>query len=200
MAKLTGKARARKSKKEKNIFKHKSDMFKKGIIDKIKKYDDPILKESCVPVDFKDEETQKIVQEMKSVLEVSKNGVGLSASQIGYNKRIIVACLDKNKPEDISVFLNPSITNESEEKMHFSEGCLSYPGFYSVIERPREIEVFYETENGEEKREKYEDFACVVLCHEIDHTKGICKVGERYREFINAEIKKRMERRKRRMR
>lgn len=196
MAKLKGRAKIKANKKERNRRIYQTSIKNKSILSKIRKYDDPILKETCSPVDFTDGETANIIKELKEVLSLSKNGVGISASQIGYDKRIIAVCLDRKNVEDISIFLNPSIIYESKEKIKFKEGCLSYPNFYTVIERPKEVEVMYETIEGEEKREKFKDFSCVVICHEIDHTKGVCLVGEAFYKNKQDEIQRRRERRK----
>ena len=196
MVKLKGKAKIKANKKQRNRAIYQNSVRKKNICSKIKKYNDPILKETCYPVNYNDEETFNIVKELKEVLLISDNGVGLAASQIGYDKRIIAVCLDRKNTQEISILLNPSIINQSEEKVKFKEGCLSYPNFYAIIERPKEIEVEYETIDGELKKEKFKDFSCIVLCHEIDHTKGICLVGDAYYKNKQDEIQRRRARRK----
>ena len=70
-------------------------------------------------------------------------------------------------------------TYESEE------GCLSYPNFYTKISRPRKIEVTYYDENMKMHTEEFEEFKSILIQHEIDHTFGICKVGDAWKEKKN---------------
>lgn len=111
-------------------------------------------------------------------------GLGLSANQIGVNKR---ACVIKFN--DVELFLlNPVITERSNEGFIFYEGCLSMP---DTIKKPvrtiRSTYVVVQTDNlGElrfeitpEEDRKLEGqvsegtMKTVVVQHEIDHLDGI---------------------------
>lgn len=111
-------------------------------------------------------------------------GVGLSANQIGVNKR---ACVIKFN--DVELFLlNPVITERSNEGFIFYEGCLSMP---DTIKKPvrtlRSTYVVVQTDNlGElrfeitpEEDRKLEGqvsegtMKTIVVQHEIDHLDGI---------------------------
>ncbi len=110
-------------------------------------------------------------------------GLGLSANQLGLNKR---ACVIKFN--DIELFLlNPKIISRSNEGFLFYEGCLSIP---KTIEKPlrtiRSTSVIVQTDNlGEitfsinpekdKDGEKVSDetLLTVVVQHEIDHLDGI---------------------------
>jgi peptide deformylase len=111
-------------------------------------------------------------------------GIGLSANQIGVNKR---ACVIKFN--DVELFLlNPVITERSNEGFIFYEGCLSMP---DTIKKPvrtlRSTYVVVQTDNlGElrfeitpEEDRKLEGqvsegtMKTVVVQHEIDHLDGI---------------------------
>ena len=50
------------------------------------------------------------------------NGLGLSANQIGVNKRVCVVGI-----KDPLVLVNPRITKRSEEAVQYIESCLSLP-------------------------------------------------------------------------
>lgn len=110
-------------------------------------------------------------------------GVGLSANQIGVNKR---ACVIKFNDEELFL-LNPIITERSNEGFIFYEGCLSIP---DTIKKPirtiRSTKVVVMTDNlGElvfevnanEDRDKEQISAdtmkTVIVQHEIDHLDGI---------------------------
>ena len=44
------------------------------------------------------------------------------------------------------------IKKYSEEKVFDVEGCLSFPGIFIKVERPKTVEVQYETTQGETKK------------------------------------------------
>jgi len=110
-------------------------------------------------------------------------GVGLSANQIGVNKR---ACVIKFNDEELFL-LNPVITQRSNDGFIFYEGCLSMP---DTMKKPvrtiRSTKVVVMTDNlGEltfeinpeedRKGEKVSDdtMKTVIVQHEIDHLDGI---------------------------
>jgi peptide deformylase len=178
MARLKGKARARASHKEK--LKKQNDYFlrRKKLLSHIRKWDDPILKQRCEPVSVFDDVTN-IVKELKSVLAVTDNGLGISASQIGYAKRIFVIRPDIGSGV-MTTFINSNITEESKERSVRREGCLSYPDFYMNINRPSEVTISYEDESRNHQKETFKGMEACVILHEHDHAQGICLVGEGY--------------------
>jgi peptide deformylase len=111
-------------------------------------------------------------------------GVGLSANQIGVNKR---ACVIKFN--DVELFLlNPVITERSNDGFLFYEGCLSMPdtikkpvrtirSTYVVVQTDNLGELRFEINPEEDKkleRQASEDtMKTVIVQHEIDHLDGI---------------------------
>lgn len=107
---------------------------------------------------------QNMIYTMKSL-----RGVGLAAPQVGENIRLAVALIDK-KP---LVIFNPEIIDGSPGGEPFEEGCLSLPGINATVGRPRWINVKYLDIKGCEHIRRFEDFNCVIICHEIDHLNGL---------------------------
>ncbi len=178
MSKLKGKARAKANKKLKNKNRNTYFLRKKSLIAKIRKWDDPILKETCSPVD-PSEDISVMVKEMKDILVASDLGLGLAASQVGYTKRIFVTRPDVTS-NNVTVFINATIMSESDEREKRGEGCLSYPGIFAVIDRPAEITLDYEDEKFEVHSKRFKGLEACVVCHEHDHTMGICLVSEKW--------------------
>jgi len=178
MARLKGKARAKASRKK--ILKRRNAYFsrRKELLSLIKRWSDPVLKQVCDEVE-PGEDISHIIKELKQVLNATKNGLGLSAPQIGYTKRVF-ASMPKGPGGDISIMINSKIIEESEERTTFREGCLSYPDFYTPIERPVEVTFRYEDEDRKSHTRKFKAMAARVALHEHDHTYGICAVGEEY--------------------
>lgn len=176
--KLSGKARARNSKKKNRIRKTKAKQRLKAISNKVLKYDAPELYATNEEVTVDDD--LSFIDELKKVLSVHSNGVGLSAPQIGINKRAIV--FDSHKSGRYKVMINPEIIEESNEKKVDSEGCLSYPKIYTLVERAKSVKVKYLTADLKECVENYADFEARIVQHEIDHLRGECIVGDAWRK------------------
>ena len=101
-------------------------------------------------------------------------GVGIAAPQVGILKNIIwVQRFDKeNLP--FEVYLNPKITIYSEETQTVREGCLSIPDRSEALSsRSKEIQIEYDTMEGNHKSETVVGFTSVIFQHEIDHLNGI---------------------------
>ena len=97
------------------------------------------------------------------------SGLGLSANQIGINKRVCVVNMgDKNW-----IMFNPKIVERSTEQSIFSEGCLSYPGLYLKVPRSNSITVQFQAMNGQWVEQKVDGLASVCIQHELDHLDGI---------------------------
>lgn len=100
---------------------------------------------------------------------IKSDGIGLAANQVGVLKRIIVVSDEGN----IKVFINPEITNFSEEKVPFEEGCLSLPQTFLTITRSENIMVKYRDLKGKPRMEKYSGLTARIIQHEVDHLDGI---------------------------
>jgi peptide deformylase len=133
--------------------------------------DHPILKQDCVPFDFENDDAKALFETLRD--EIVKNrGVGLSAPQIGIPVRAFVIGNFSSPAEIIGVF-NPIITDYSEEKVTYEEGCVSFPGMFIKISRPRSIRVRYAGWDGNMGATRYEGYTARVFQHEYDHLNGI---------------------------
>ena len=130
-------------------------------------------------------EEEVISAALFTALEKEK-GFGLSANQIGVDKRMCVINI-----KEPMVLVNPKIVKRSEEAVQYIESCLSLP---KTMRKPkntvRSISITVETDNlgtvefGPDEKDKigtegHNYFAdeglleCVVAQHEIDHLDGI---------------------------
>ena len=108
----------------------------------------------------------QIVTDLIDTLNVV-GGVGLSAPQIGFRKRIIYI----KTPEFEGEMINPVFTS-GEETVSLPEACLSLPGIYENIERYSSINVQYENVEGEQQQVVLDGFPAQVVQHEVDHLDG----------------------------
>ncbi len=132
-----------------------------------------LLRQISQPVDHVGENEQKLMNDMLETMYAAK-GIGLAAIQIGFPKRIIVLDLSKDQTEKNPMyFVNPTIHNKATEQSTYEEGCLSVPGQFAEIARPKKIEIEYLDYHGEKKLLKAEGLLATCIQHEMDHLEGI---------------------------
>ena len=139
------------------------------MIYEVKKYGTDVLREVAQEVEIIDDEIREILDNMVETMYETK-GVGLAAPQVGVSKRMFVC--DKGDGV-VRKVINPKITVIGDELAECEEGCLSVPGIYKKVKRPAQIKVEYLNENGEEVKEKLDDFLAIIMQHEYDHLDGV---------------------------
>ena len=107
-------------------------------------------------------------------LMTGEKGMGLAANQIGITKRFFAIGHDTfDTFQKSAIIWNPLIKNFSEEKVVDVEGCLSFKGIFLKVERPKIVEVQYETTQGETKTARLDGMESKCFQHECDHLEGI---------------------------
>jgi len=146
----------------------------------LKSYPDPILREKCLEVKSFDPKTMRsIYHDMVKIMK-EENGIGLAAPQVGINKRFIV-CQDNEGKNHLMI--NPVITWTSDDLVILKEGCLSYPGLFRLIKRPRQVKVKYLTIDKNTETKQADGWFARCLLHETDHLQGIL-----YTDYPNEDI------------
>ena len=134
---------------------------------------DKLLRQVSQTVDYVGENERKLMDDMIETMYAAK-GIGLAAIQIGFPKRIIVLDISKDETEKNPLyFVNPIIHNKDTEQTTYEEGCLSVPGQFAEITRPKKIEIEYLDYHGEKKILKAEGLLATCIQHEMDHLEGI---------------------------
>ena len=116
---------------------------------------------------------EKFEQDMiKTMLD--ERGMGLAANQIGITKRFFAIGHDSfDTFQKHAIIWNPQVINFSEEKIIDVEGCLSFKDIFVKVERPKVIEVQYETTQGKTRFAKLDGMESKCFQHELDHLDGI---------------------------
>jgi len=96
-------------------------------------------------------------------------GLGLSANQCGIPVRMFIIGHEQFQ----LVCINPKVLAKSDEMVKDDEGCLSFPGLFCKIERPKWIEVEFTNEQGQVIQTKLEGLTARCYLHELDHMNGI---------------------------
>lgn len=142
------------------------------------KENDPILKKVMPDFNFDNPvmDPNELVEEMHKIRK-RDGGIGLAAPQIGVEARVIVigmGDLQSDGVEDFAkAFFNPEITEASKDQEYMIEGCLSYPGLFVKVKRPKEITFTFEDEEGTKYYDHLSGITSRIVQHEIDHLDGI---------------------------
>lgn len=117
-------------------------------------------------------------------------GVGLAGPQIGFMKRIFVVHIEGDTPR---IFINPSIIETSPETVKYEEGCLSIPGIWAEVIRPKTVKVQAWNERGRPFTLECSGLLARVILHEYDHLEGILfidRLSEPKRNRVLAKLEK----------
>ena len=107
-------------------------------------------------------------------LMLEERGMGLAANQIGITKRFFAIGHDSfDTFQKHAIIWNPQVINFSKDKVIDVEGCLSFKGIFVKVERPKQIEVQYETTQGKTRFAKLDGMESKCFQHELDHLDGI---------------------------
>jgi len=136
----------------------------------ILEFPDPRLRTVAKPVKTVDARIKTLVNDMFETM-YDAPGIGLAASQVDVHERVIVMDLSDNRDEP-RVFINPEVEIVDQDLGQYDEGCLSIPGFYETVHRPKAIKVTALDANGNVYSEVLEGLLAICLQHEIDHLEG----------------------------
>ncbi|AZH31210.1 peptide deformylase [Paenibacillus sp. M-152] len=149
---------------------------------------EPILRKKvdpvCLPLSEED------LQQMQWMLDYLKNsqneelatryelrpGVGLSANQVGLNKRMCAIYYEDGDQMVEYALFNPKLVSHSTSMIYLEqgEGCLSVdryiPGY---VPRYEKIRIKANLPDGTQELLTFKGYAAIVVQHEMDHLDGI---------------------------
>jgi peptide deformylase len=135
---------------------------------KIRTFGDPVLKTPASTVEDVDGKIVRLVDDMFDTLVDSDNGLALAAPQIGVRKQVVVWDFGDER----LAIVNPEIV-ESDGEWVYDEGCLSIPGLYVEMLRPKQVLVRGVGLDGEEIEIEADELEARMFQHEIDHLQGV---------------------------
>jgi len=148
-----------------------------------------LLRQKAQPVKNIGPEYLKIGEDLVIMLHEGK-GIGLAAPQVGRMERLFAVHVEGDVPR---IFINPSIIETSQETMKYEEGCLSIPGIYTDVVRPRSVKIQAWNEKGRPFTLEASGILARVILHEYDHLEGILfidRISKQKRDRIIAKIEK----------
>lgn len=136
------------------------------------RYPHPTLRFKSKPIVRVDSELKEIAARMLDLMYAAE-GVGLAANQVDLPIRMFVANASGQEGEGAElVVINPELQfpkgNETAQ-----EGCLSLPGLYGNVKRPKSIRLSAYDLQGNPIECEVDGFLARVIQHENDHLDGV---------------------------
>ena len=162
---------------------------------------DPRLRDVAQPIPAVDDNIRQLADDMLETMYAA-HGIGLAATQVGIDKRILVIDLQERVTEDEEkegegepvrdphVVINPELLWVSDETSIYNEGCLSIPEQYAEVERPARCRVRWLDEQGATHEEEFDGLMATCMQHEIDHLNGVLFIDHISRLKRNMIVKK----------
>ncbi|MEX2209313.1 MAG: peptide deformylase [Patescibacteria group bacterium] len=128
--------------------------------------DDPVLRK----VASRAKDARQVADLAEALLTSMRQegGVGMAAPQVGQSVRVFVTGVGEQQ-----VFVNPEITERSDELIWWEEGCLSLPRLLGDVRRPKEVTIRAIDAQGTPFTVRADGLCARVIQHEIDHLDGI---------------------------
>ena len=130
-------------------------------------YGDPVLRRVAQEITDIDGRLVRLADDMLETM-YAEPGIGLAAPQIGVGRRLFVYDIGDGP----RALVNPVIS-ETRGEWVYEEGCLSIPGVYWEIVRPKEILLTGYDLDGNEVSLEADELLSRLFQHELDHLDGV---------------------------
>ena len=135
-------------------------------------YPHPTLRRKSKPVKRVDNELRSIIRQMFDLMYEAR-GVGLAANQVDIPLRFFIINTEGDPAKGVErVFINPVLSQPKQSSVA-EEGCLSLPGLYGDVTRPKQVRVNAYDLEGNEINEEVTGLLGRAIQHELDHLDGV---------------------------
>ncbi len=133
-----------------------------------------VLRQAAQPVPGVDKNVAAFMEDLALAM-YKGNGIGLAANQVGSLSRIVaVDTSEERNGKKALLMANPEIIwTDPEETFVYNEGCLSIPGHYSDVKRPKRIRMTFIDQHGKKQELEADDLLSQCIQHELDHLNGV---------------------------
>ncbi len=133
----------------------------------------PLLYQVCEPVQQHElpsvtEWVNDLDNVMKEVRAKYNFGRAIAAPQLGIMKRLFYMNIDKP-----IVFINPVLTDLSEEQFEVWDDCMCFPNLLVKVNRHKSLTINYLDGNWNQQSLSVKDDLSELIQHEFDHLDGI---------------------------
>ena len=135
-------------------------------------YPHPTLRVRSKPIRRVDQELRDLVAQMLELMYQAE-GVGLAANQVNVPLRLFVANPSGQPDEgEELVLINPELERPKGNETS-QEGCLSLPGLYGQVKRPKSVRVSADDLSGNPIERVVDGVLAGVIQHENDLINGV---------------------------
>jgi peptide deformylase len=134
---------------------------------RIRTFGDPVLKRRAEEVTEIDGRIAHLADDMHITLKEA-HGLGLAAPQVGVGRRLFVYEIGESGPRTM---INPVMV-ESDGEWEHEEGCLSVPGLYFRIVRPKQVHIKGLDLDANPVSIEADELEATLYQHELDHLDG----------------------------
>ncbi len=133
-----------------------------------------VLRQTAQPIAAVDKNVAGFMEKLAETM-YKGNGIGLAANQVGSLSRVIAVDTSQERTgKKAFLMANPEIIwSDPEAVFVYNEGCLSIPGHYADVKRPKRIRMTYIDQHGKKQELEAEDLLSQCIQHEIDHLNGV---------------------------
>lgn len=164
---------------------------------KLAYYGDPVLRRKGARVEEINDELRQLVDDMSETM-FANNGMGLAAPQVHRSISLFITAVPRKQPDGkiiydpVKVYINPKLSNPSEEQWEMDEGCLSLPGIYPDVWRPVKITVEATDMEGKTFIQHLHGLEARMIMHENDHLNGVLtidRIPEKERQKFEQDLR-----------
>jgi len=136
-------------------------------------YPHPTLRRVSKPLRRVDGDLRRKIREMFDLMYSAK-GIGLAANQVDLPLRLFIVNLEADpQAGEEMVFINPVLSLPRGGSDEAEEGCLSLPGLYGQVVRPKQVRINAYSLSGKEIETDVTGLFARCVQHEVDHLDGV---------------------------
>lgn len=163
--------------------------------------DEKFLRQISKEVDLTNDDYKEIIKLLHDYcIENNNKTLAIASVQLGIPLRLVylrntsLEEIFNSERDESKILINPKVLRR-EGITRYWEACASCLDYFGLVERPYRIEVEYYDEFGKQHKEVFEEFAAIVLSHELDHLDGILHIDKSI-ELYDMPVEERKEFRK----
>ncbi len=163
--------------------------------------DEKFLRQISKEVDLTNDDYKEVIKLLHDYcIENNNKTLAIASVQLGIPLRLVylrntsLEEIFNSERDESKILINPKVLRR-EGITRYWEACASCLDYFGLVERPYRIEVEYYDEFGKQHKEVFEEFAAIVLSHELDHLDGILHIDKSI-ELYDMPVEERKEFRK----
>ena len=146
--------------------------------------DEKFLRQISKEVDLTNDDYKEVIKLLHDYcIENNNKTLAIASVQLGIPLRLVylrntsLEEIFNSERDESKILINPKVLRR-EGITRYWEACASCLDYFGLVERPYRIDVEYYDEFGEKHKDIFEEFAAIVLSHELDHLDGTLHIDK----------------------